>query len=237
VKSVVHEIRNHLAVAVANVEAFRDGILDPSPQRLAAVLQALQEAEVLLGEISAGIGRSGETVDSPAAMVPINLCRVVTNELVGFEGAALRAGIDLHVHQCATPDELCETFIGDPVRIGEIVTNVVSNAIRYTPHGGRIEIDCRTTDGSLVLTVSDNGPGVALEDRAHIFEAGYRGTASRGRSGSGLGLGIARRFVEAHGGTIELADDGRAGASFVITLPGVRALRALEDGTLSLLES
>ncbi len=235
-KSVVHEIRNHLAVAVANIEAFRDGVLSPSPQRLAAVLQALQEAEVLLGEINTNFQHLGDYADPPAAMVPINLCRTVTNELVGFEGAALRAGVLLDVRQCATPDHLCETFLGDPLQIGEIVNNVVSNAIRYTPRGGRIDIDCRTNDGSFVLTVRDDGPGVALQDRAHIFEAGYRGTASRGHNGSGLGLGIARRFVEAHGGTIQLADDERAGASFVITLPGSRALPALEDGTLSLLD-
>jgi signal transduction histidine kinase len=234
VKGLIHEIRNHLAVAVANTEGFRDGVLAPTPQRLDAVLQALAEADVLLGEVDlAG------TAWAPNGVEPrsINVCKVVSTALVGFEAAASRGGITLSVHQCGTTVAACQGFYGDPVRIAEIVNNVMTNAIRYTPRGGAVDIDCHHNDGSLVLTVSDGGPGVQPAERERIFEAGYRGTAARGR-GSGLGLAFAKRFVEAHGGSIAVDDAKEHGARFIITLPGTRsdvAIHELADGTLSLL--
>jgi signal transduction histidine kinase len=233
VNSIVHEIRNHLAVAVANIEAFRDGVFAPTPQRLAAVLQALEEAGVLLSELPA--------VQANAAVEPemqvINVCDVISNEVLALEAAARKRGIDFDVRRCATTNDACHAFRGSPVRIAEIVNNVVSNAIRYTPAGGAIDVDCRYADGTLVLTVHDGGPGVAPDDRVRIFEAGYRGAAAEGIAGSGLGLGLARRFVEAHGGTISLADDETPGARFVVTLPGepVPATRTTTDGAISLL--
>jgi signal transduction histidine kinase len=213
---IVHEIRNHLAVAIANVEGLRDGLLAPTPERLDAVLQALEEAGVLLGELP--VGRVEEQPEP--AMQTMNVCDVISREVLGLEGAARKRDLDFHVKQCTTTVAACHSFHGSPLRIAEIVNNVVSNAIRYTPAGGRIDVDCRHTNGKLVLTVADGGPGVAAEDRARIFEAGYRGTAAAGIAGSGLGLGLARRFVEAHGGTIDLMESNGSGACFVVTLPG-----------------
>jgi signal transduction histidine kinase len=132
--------------------------------------------------------------------------------------------------------DACRAFRGSPLRVAEVVNNVVSNAIRYTPPGGRIDVDCRHADGSLVLTVADGGPGVTAEDRPRIFEAGFRGTAAAGSAGSGLGLGLARRFVEALGGTIELVETERPGARFVVKLPGTPAAPVHAfDGTVTLL--
>jgi signal transduction histidine kinase len=233
--SVIHEIRNHLAVAVASVEGFRDGVLAPTPERLNAVLHALAEAEALLGEIPRG---PVPGFDDAPEMHVMNVCDVVSSELLGLEATAAKRGVDFTVKQCATTEAACRAFHGNPVRIGEIVNNVVGNAIRYTPPGGRIDIDCRHTDGSLILTVTDGGPGVAPEERLRIFEAGYRGTAAAGLSGSGLGLGLARRFVEAHGGSITLGDSDEPGARFIISLPGTPLtipVRTTADGTVSLL--
>ncbi len=233
--SIIHEIRNHLAVAIANIEAFRDGVLAPTPARLGAVLQALEEAGVLLGELP--LVRL-PPADAEAEMRTMNVCGVISNEVIALEGVAAQRGIDFHVQKCETKVQACDAFYGSPLRIAEIVNNVVSNAIRYTPAGGRIDVDCRHTNGKLVLTVSDGGPGVALEDRSRIFEAGYRGKSTAGTSGSGLGLGLARRFVEAHGGTINLVDSEDSGARFVVSLPGTplaHEVRAEHDGTISLL--
>jgi len=232
-KSIVHEIRNHLAVAVANIEGLRDGVLAPTPERLGAVLQALEEAGVLLGELP-------NLVMLPPlepAMRTMNVCDVISNEVLALEGVAHKHGVSFHVDKCRTTIDACHAFHGNPLRIAEIVNNVVTNAIRYTPAGGRIDVDCRHADGKLVLTVSDGGPGVAPEDRSRIFEAGYRGTAAAGTTGSGLGLGLARRFVEAHGGTIRLIDSERPGARFVVTLPGdalTVPVNGHADGSISL---
>lgn len=236
--SIIHEIRNHLAVAVANIEAFRDGILPPTTERLNAMLQALEEAGVLLDELPSGTASVWTKAPAETEMMLMNVCDVISNEVIALEGSAAKRGVAFHVQKCTTTVDACHAFHGSPLRIAEIVNNVVSNAIRYTPAGGNIDVDCRHSNGKLVLTVSDGGPGVDPGERERIFEAGYRGAASAGHAGSGLGLGLARRFVEAHGGSIALADNEGPGARFVVTLPGTTVdepARLEPDGTISLL--
>lgn len=234
-RRVVHEIRNHLAVAIANVEAFRDGVLEPSEKRLTAVLQALGEVEVLLRELSPGMLLSQPTF----AMEPrtINVCDVISNEVLAFEAAAGERGIELTVQQCTSHEPACLNFRGDPVRVAEIVNNVVSNAIRYTPPGGRIEVDCRRGADALVLTVTDGGPGVARDEVGKIFEAGFRGEAAAETEGSGLGLSLVKQFVEEHGGSVEVENIAGRGASFKVKLPGspLDAATPTADGPISLL--
>jgi signal transduction histidine kinase len=155
-----------------------------------------------------------------------------------LEASAQQRGIAFSVHQCVSVGEGCHRFGGDPVRVAEIVNNVVSNAIRYTPAGGRIEVDCRRADGTLMLSVTDSGPGVADLDRERIFDPGYRGSAASGTLGSGLGLALAKRFAEEHGGSIEVLSATGTGAQFVVKLPGTQpgtVAREGSDGSLSLL--
>ena len=93
-------------------------------------------------------------------------------------------------------------------------------------------------DGTLVLTVTDTGPGITEADRKRIFDAGYRGEASGGTSGSGLGLALAKRFAEEHGGSIDVMSAPGAGAQFAVKLPGTerRAISSVgADGSISLL--
>lgn len=235
-RRVVHEIRNHLAVAMANVEAFRDGVLEPSPKRLAAVLQALGEVEILLRELSPGAMAQQPTLATHAR--PINVCDVVTNEVLAFEAAATEHRIAFRVQHCTAHDPACLNFAGDPVRVAEIVNNVVSNAIRYTPPGGQIDVDCRRSGGALTLTVTDGGPGVQDDELAKIFESGFRGAASTRTQGSGEGLALVKQFVEQHGGTIEVDNVAGRGARFTVSLPGTPLdvhARHCDDGTISLL--
>jgi len=236
VRRVIHEIRNHLAVAIANVEAFRDGVLEPSPKRLSSVLQALAEVDNLLGELTPRQMAPQRALSTNARR--INVCDVITNEVLAFEAAAAEHQIAFHVQQCAAHGPACVNFGGDPVRVGEIVNNVVSNAIRYTPRGGRIDVDCRPSGGTLTLTVTDGGPGVRSDEVGRIFEAGFRGAASVGTTGSGEGLALVKRFVEEQGGTVEVENVAERGARFTVRLPGmppdVRTDRC-DDGTISLL--
>jgi two-component system sensor histidine kinase BaeS len=216
-RRVVHEIRNHLAIAVANVEAFRDGVLDPSPRRLASVLQALGEVELLLRELTPG----QMAVDPVLATHPraIDVYDVIANEVLGFEAATRERAIRLTMEDDAGYAEPCIAFAGDPVRIGEIVNNIVANAVRYTPPGGRIDVAYRRSEEWLVLSVTDDGPGIRSDETERIFEAGYRGSASIGTAGTGAGLALVKRFVEEHGGTIDVANVRGRGACFTVALP------------------
>jgi signal transduction histidine kinase len=229
----IHEIRNHLAVAVANIEAFRDGVLDLSPARVRAVLQALEEVDVLLDDLP----RDYRIDRREARPRTIDVCQVIANEVLALEASAREAGVAFSVHLCDRPRGACSAFYGDPVQIAEAVNNIVSNAIRYTPAGACVEVDCRHEDASIALTVVDEGPGVRAEEMHRIFELGFRGSASASRPGSGFGLALSKRFVEAHGGTITVSNAVR-GARFVVRLPVTDAGRdgcCTIDGAVSLL--
>ena len=225
-RSVIHEMRNHLAVAVANVEGFIDGRIEPTRARLSAVLQALEEVDHLIEDLKvAGGGATPSRGPMHSELRAIDVCRLIANEATAMEAAARERGVEFSIDRCAAVHPACEAFVGDPVRIAQVVTNVMSNAIRYTPPGGAVTVDCHRGPGELVFSVSDAGPGFTSFDATHMFEAGFRGSAARGTAGSGLGLALSKSFVEEHGGSIEVHGAKGKGAIFVVKLPGRR-----EDG-------
>jgi heavy metal sensor kinase len=109
---------------------------------------------------------------------------------------------------------------GDPERLAQVVTNLLTNAIQYNREGGEVRVKLKIKNGFAALKVSDTGAGIPAEDLPHVFKRFYRGDKSRTGSGnSGLGLAISKAIVEAHGGTIEVASKEDAGATFRVQLP------------------
>ncbi len=109
----------------------------------------------------------------------------------------------------------------DPERIGQVLRNLLSNAITHTPEGGRITVELKDQANEVRVTVSDTGIGIPAEDLSYVFERFYRVDRSRVRAtgGAGLGLTIAKRLVEAHGGTISVESELGKGSRFTFTLP------------------
>jgi signal transduction histidine kinase len=107
----------------------------------------------------------------------------------------------------------------DAIRLGQAINNLVDNALKYTPPNGRIVLATHTEPRAVVLTVSDNGPGVPAAEREAIFRRLYRGDASRSQRGLGLGLSLVKAIVEAHGGTVAVDDAPGGGARFIVRLP------------------
>ena len=107
----------------------------------------------------------------------------------------------------------------DPIRLGQAINNLVDNALKYTPGGGRVTLGVSAGPAGAVFTVTDNGPGVPAAERAAIFRRLYRSDASRSQRGFGLGLSLAKAIVEAHGGTLTVDDASGGGACFTLTLP------------------
>ena len=104
--------------------------------------------------------------------------------------------------------------------IQRMLTNLVDNAIKYTPGGGRVTVSVRgDSDGAVVLSVSDTGPGIPEEDHERIFERFYRGDQSRSEPGTGLGLSLARAIARAHGGDITVESRPMEGSTFRVSLP------------------
>jgi signal transduction histidine kinase len=130
---------------------------------------------------------------------------------------ATRHGITLDVKV----DERLGDYVGDERKIKQILLNLLSNAVKFTPEGGRISINARQTNGSVEISVTDTGIGIAEEDQPKIFEE-FRQVGSDNAKkieGTGLGLTLAKKFVELHGGRIWVESEVGKGSTFVFTLP------------------
>jgi CheY-like chemotaxis protein/nitrogen-specific signal transduction histidine kinase len=147
---------------------------------------------------------------------PVNIGPIVAAALDSVRQAASEKNITLDSSIAAVP----ELLQGDPGRLQQIIGNVLTNAIKFTPKGGRVELSLQHVDRKVRLTVSDSGRGIAPHLLPHIFERFRQGDNARTNGGLGLGLAIARHLVELHGGTISAESDGEGkGAKFIIELP------------------
>jgi two-component system sensor histidine kinase BaeS len=219
VRELVHEMRNELAVARANLEGLVDGKFAPTRERLLAIIQALGQLEVLVEDVR----DRDVAVDVPARPSLINVCELLDREYRSIEPVARARGVSVSIHQCPVPGSACVEFYGDGARIGQIIKNVLINAIRYTPRGGSVEVNCTRQRDELEVRIEDTGPGFADGEIGQVFQAGYRGEASHGTSGTGYGLTVAKQLVEEQGGSIEAASATPHGAVFTVRLPGTPA--------------
>jgi signal transduction histidine kinase len=140
--------------------------------------------------------------------------RPFLGELLGRMSASLPCQrVDLEVGEASLAVE------ADPARLERIVVNLLSNALRYSPETERVQLKAEPSGSRVVLSVVDHGPGIAPEDRAHLFERYHRGRASAGTEGVGLGLHGTRLLVRAHGGRLRVEEAPGGGAAFRVELP------------------
>ncbi|GAC1499297.1 MAG: hypothetical protein NVS1B2_22930 [Vulcanimicrobiaceae bacterium] len=213
-RAVIHELRNHLTVAMCGIESFLDRKLEPTDGRLGAILQSLREVDLLID----GLPRD-RTVELDMHPEWIDVCRLVATHVSAMEGYAAERGVRLTTATCERAQHDDARFYGDPGRIAEIVTNVTLNAIKYSPPGNDVHVDCRRLGDAMQFTVSDAGPGIGPAERGRLFERGYRGRTDL--PGSGIGLALVKQFVDRQGGTIDVSDSPLGGATFTVRLPGV----------------
>ncbi|MGE5252102.1 MAG: sensor histidine kinase [Bacteroidota bacterium] len=202
---VTHELRTPLTVIQGNVEGLLDGLYSPSEEILRSILDETQLLSRLVDDL-----RTLALAESGALQLEkesTDLAALVRETAGSFQSRAEAGGVRLEVD---APDPVIVDV--DPTRIREVLSNLISNALRYTPRGGTVQIRCQ--DG--VVTVLDNGPGIAPEEMPHIFERFYR---SRDSGGMGLGLSIAKYLVEAHGGEIHAESLAGQGTTISFKLP------------------
>ncbi|TVR04595.1 MAG: sensor histidine kinase [Spirochaetaceae bacterium] len=213
-----HELRTPLALLAARVEMLESGVYAPGAeqwQRLhddIARMQRLVDDLQTLSRLEAGrIELRRERLD---------LAAVARGAVAAFEPVAADRSVRL-VCECSEA-----AVVADPERLHQIVANLLSNAIRYTPAGGRVMVGCRPGDaptvGGALLWVEDEGPGIPPGDRERVFQRFVRLDDARDRAhgGSGLGLAISAELARLHGGTIRVEDRAAGtGARFVLTLP------------------
>src|SRR5262245_28673389 len=127
----------------------------------------------------------------------------------------------MELRSMSTFDERLGEYVGDERKIKQILLNLLSNAVKFTPEGGRIGINARKVDGAVEISVSDTGIGISPEDQAKIFEEFRQvgGDYAHKKEGTGLGLTLAKKFVELHGGRIWVESEVGKGSRFIFTLP------------------
>lgn len=214
VATVSHELKNPLTAILTNLELVEAVALKDVEYVVAAVDRSVQRMVRIVADLRT-LGETG--ADDPADVVPVDLAAIARDvvDLVG--DAAGRRGLTLAL-RCPAGPVLVEGYAAE---LDRVVMNLVSNAIKYSPDGGRIRIGVQSTPDWVVLTVADQGIGIGEEDHGRIFHEFFRSSNPRARAepGTGLGLAIVRRIVERHGGRVDLESTLGAGATFRVRLP------------------
>lgn len=211
VREVAHEVRTPLAILRGTTEGLVDGVLEPDEETLRSLHEEVLHLSGLVSDL--------ETLGAADAAVlrldlrPVDLAEVAMSAVALARGAAVDAEIDLRTDLAWAPVE------GDAERLRQVVVNLLSNALRHTPPGGRIDVRTWADGEHAVLEVLDTGPGIAPEDLPHVFERFYRGRGAEGASGSGIGLAVVAELIAAHGGDVEAGNRPEGGARLTVRLP------------------
>ena len=210
-----HELRTPVSVILTQTQTalsrerssveYREAL--EACQRAARRMKALTESLLELARLDAG--------HEPIKRERFDLLGVARDCVELLRPLAAERGIQIH---CNVPPMEC---LGDAERIGQVVTNLLTNAIHFNRDQGEVRLSARAENGAVLLTVADTGQGIPAEDIPHLFERFYRVDKSRSRiqGRNGLGLAICKAIVDAHGGSIEVSSQAGVGSTFTVSLP------------------
>lgn len=207
---VAHEVRTPLAIIRSQIEAIQDGVIEPDPPAVASLHEETLRLTRLMGDLETLA--SADAAGFSLSPRPVSLGPLLEETTRGFAARFEDEGVTLHTQL----DDVSADV--DPNRMRQVVANLLSNALKFTPPGGSVTLSLRRDRGWAVITVVDTGPGIAAEDLPHVFDRFFRGAGVRA-SGSGIGLTVVRELVEAHGGTVAVSSELGAGATLAVHLP------------------
>lgn len=212
---IAHELRTPLAVQRAHLEALEDGLYPLTLENL----ETIRDQNLLLTRLVEDL-RTLALADAgqlDLQLTPTDLPGLVQRIVERYQPQAAARKI----HLFSELPESCPELLLDPMRLEQVLGNLLSNALRHTPEGGEIRIQAACRKKQVVLSVHDSGPGIPVEGLPHVFERFYRLDKSRQRSegGTGLGLAIARHLTEAMSGSISAQNHPQGGALFTLTFP------------------
>jgi two-component system sensor histidine kinase BaeS len=213
---LAHELRTPLATLRSQIEAFQDGVWEPTPQRLQTSHEELMRLVRLVNELEKLLAAENpqirlEKIEMEAASVLAALWEM-------FLPLFKEKGVQLLIEE----PEAEEYFEADKDRLMQILSNILNNALKYTPEGKRVIISVSTEkDGYVGFVIQDEGSGMAEDDIPHIFERFYRGDKSRDRKtgGVGIGLSIVKALMDAHNGLIKVRSRLNKGTSIILWFP------------------
>ncbi|MDE3102304.1 MAG: HAMP domain-containing histidine kinase [Chloroflexota bacterium] len=221
VADVAHELRTPLTSIQGHLEALRDGVLPADPPTLGM----LHDEAARLGRLVADLETLARAEGAGFTLQrrPLDLADVARD-------VAAELGDAFHAKDVALDVDLRPArTVADEDRVAQIARNLLSNALKFTPSGGRVSVATRNGDGRALLEVRDTGIGMSADEAAHAFDRFWRAPGATDVPGSGIGLTIARELALAHGGDVSVTSETRKGSTFRVTLPASDA--AANGGT------
>lgn len=215
-RDLAHELRTPIATIRALVDGIEDGIVQGNAHSWSTIRDQLER----LNRLSHDVRDVSQPNDSFLSNqeVPVYPPDIARSAISAWQAQFEKKGVGLTLHY----DNPIPEIMVDPIRIGQVLSNLLENALRHTPMAGIVRLNLESVPGGVSFEVRDNGQGIAPSQMPHIFDRLYRGDLARttGDSGSGLGLSIARNIAESHHGTLTAMSEGLGkGASFVLTIP------------------
>jgi two-component system phosphate regulon sensor histidine kinase PhoR len=216
IANLSHELRTPIASLKALGETLRDGAIDqPSVAKdfvgkMNVEIDRLAQMVQEMGDLS-----RIESGEAPLQKTPVNAADVAARAVERLKAQSERAGLQIKVDIVTGLPKVS----ADEARIEQVLVNLVHNAIKFTPPGGRITVSGKSEGHNLIVSVSDTGVGISEDDLPRVFERFYKADRARAGGGTGLGLAIAKHVVEAHGGRIWVESMEGKGSTFSFTLP------------------
>ncbi|MDI3328349.1 MAG: ATP-binding protein [Alicyclobacillaceae bacterium] len=213
---IAHELRTPLATVKSHVEAFLDGVWEPEPGRLRSCYEEIERLTGLVADLEE-LTRL-EAPDFRLRPEKSDLRQLAARAVDVHRAVFLQKGVDLSLEGNGPVWAMV-----DRERMMQVMTNLLANALKFTPRGGRVTVGVAVQDGRATITVRDSGQGIPEEDIPKVFERFYRVDKSRSRRGGGAGIGltIVKRLVEAHGGTVEIESSPGKGTAVFVHVPAL----------------
>jgi signal transduction histidine kinase len=211
VADVAHELRTPIAVLQAGHEALLDGVAEPTPAQLASLRDEVLRLARMVGDLQTLAAADAAALH--LTMSRQDLAAIAASAADSLAARFEAAGIALE-RDLAPVDVLA-----DPGRLHQVITNLLTNAVKFTPAGGRVSIQAGPDEAGAALHVTDTGPGIPAVELPRIFDRFWRGRGAAHVSGSGIGLAVAAELARAHGGTLAADSEPGHGARFTLTLP------------------
>jgi signal transduction histidine kinase len=215
VADIAHELRTPLSVMRGNLEAILDGVFEPTEENISSIHKETVLLTRLVDDLQElALAEAGEL---RIEREPTDLRALIERTVRSVSPQADRDNLTIVKD---LPDDLPSVSV-DPQRIGQVMFNLLDNALRHSPQGGTVTVKAREQEGALQVDVTDQGPGLSDEELSLVFERFYRGDKARARAtgGAGLGLTIVKQLVEAHGGRVWAESEAGKGATFSFALP------------------
>src|SRR5215470_2456427 len=211
VADVAHELRTPIAVLQAGHEALLDGVAEPTPEQLTSLRDEVLRLARMVGDLQTLAAADAAALH--LALSPQDLAEIAASATDSLAGRFEAAGVILE--QRLTP----VAVLADPGRLHQVITNLLTNALKFTPADGRVTVQAGPAGPAATLQVTDTGTGITADELPRIFDRFWRGRDAAHVSGSGIGLAVAAELTRAHGGRLEAHSEPGHGARLTLTLP------------------